>query len=146
MYKNDCGKIASCHTVTGRKLLTSPGIADIDTFVMISLSTLPESCQQRVHNNTLAAVNSQIQQAENSTRMMMISVEAARDDNAILLDYLPYEVALEELEIGSTDPTIPIDNNCTDDKLHFGMAGDTRDYEDEGDACNERDAIPTASR
>jgi hypothetical protein len=27
-YKNDGGKIASCSTITGPKLLTSPGVAD----------------------------------------------------------------------------------------------------------------------
>jgi hypothetical protein len=52
-------------------------------------------------------------------------------------------VALEEPEIGSTDPNIPIDNNCTDDNLHFGMPGGCRDFEDEGD---ESDGIHTASR
>ena len=71
------------------------------------------------------------------------SVEAARVDNAILLDYLTSEVALGEPEIGSTDPNIPIDNNCTDDELHFGMPGASVDFEDDGD---ESDGIPTASR
>jgi hypothetical protein len=52
-------------------------------------------------------------------------------------------VALEEPEIGSTDPNILIDNNCTDDELHFGMPGGSGDFDDEGD---ESDAIPTASR
>jgi len=42
---------------------------------------------------------------------VVISVEAARGDNAILLDYLASEVALEESEIGRTDPNILIDNN-----------------------------------
>jgi hypothetical protein len=46
---------------------------------------------------------------------MVISVEAARVGNAILLDFLTSEVALEEPEIRSTDSNIPIDNNCTDD-------------------------------
>jgi hypothetical protein len=59
---------------------------------------------------------------------------------------LASEVALEEPEIGSTDPNIPIDNNCTYDELHFGMPGGSGDYEDEGDASNDHDAIPTASR
>jgi hypothetical protein len=77
---------------------------------------------------------------------MVISMEAARVDNAILLDYLASEVVLEELEIGSTDPNIPIDNNCTDDELHFGMPGGSGDHEDEGDERDNRDAIPTASR
>jgi hypothetical protein len=70
-------------------------------------------------------------------------MEAARVDNAILLDYLTSEVALEEPEIGSIDPNIPIDNNCTDDELHFGMPADSGDFEDEGD---QSDVIPTASR
>jgi len=102
--------------------------------------------QQRVYKNTLATVKRQIQQAENPTPAEVISVEAARVDNAILLDYLTSEVVLEEPEIGSTDPNIPIDNNRMDDELHFGMPGGSRDYEDEGDESDERDAIPTASR
>ena len=65
--------------------------------------------------------------------------------NAILLDYLTSEVALEEPEIGRTDPNIPIDNNCTDDELHFGMPGGSGDFEDEGDESDNRDAIPTTS-
>jgi len=76
----------------------------------------------------------------------VISVEAAHVDNAILLEYLTSEVALEEPEIGRTDPNIPIANNCTDDELHFGMPGGSGDYEDQGDESNECDAIPTASR
>jgi hypothetical protein len=141
--KNDGGKIASSCAVTGRKLLTSPGVADTYTFLLNTWNTLPESYQQRVYNNTLATVKRQIQQAEILMPTVVISVEAARVDNAILLDYLTSEVALEEPEIRSTDPTIPIDNNCTDDELHFGMPGGSRDFEDEGD---ESDAIPNASR
>jgi hypothetical protein len=52
-------------------------------------------------------------------------------------------VAIEEPEIGSTDPNIPIHNNCTDDELYVGMPGGSGAFEDEGD---EYDAIPTASR
>jgi len=144
-YKNDGGKNASCCAATGRKLLTSPGIADTDAFLMNTWNTLPESYKQRVYNNTLAIVNRQIQQAENPTPAMVISVEAARVDNAILLDYLTCEVALEEPEIGSTDPDIPIDNNCTDDEGHFGMRGGSGHDKDEGDESGMRDAIPTAS-
>jgi hypothetical protein len=70
-------------------------------------------------------------------------MEAARVDNAILLDYLTSKVAHEEPEIGSTDRNIPIDNNCRDDELHFGMPGVSRDFQHERD---EGDAIPTASR
>jgi len=110
---------------------------------MNTWNTLPESYQQRVYNNTLATVKRQIQQAENPTPAVVISVEAALVDDAILLDYLTSEVALEEPEIRSTDSNIPIDNNCTNDELHFGMPGGSGDFEDEGD---ESDAIPTASQ
>jgi len=141
--KNDGGKIASCCAVMGRKMLTMPGVADKYTFLMNTWNTLPESYQQRVYNNTLATVKRQIQQAENPTPAVVISVEAAHVDNAILLDYLTSEVALEEPEIGSTDPNIPMDKNCIDDELHFGVPGGSGDFKDEGD---ESDAIPTASR
>jgi len=90
-----------------------------------------------VYKNTLATVKRQIQQAENPTPAAVINTEAARVSNAILLDYLTSEVALKEPEIGSTDPNIPIDNNCTDDELHFGMRGGCEDYDDEGDEIND---------
>jgi len=48
-------------------------------------------------------------------------VVAARVDNASLLDYLTSEVALEEPEIGSTYPNIPIDNNRKEYERHFGL-------------------------
>jgi hypothetical protein len=141
--QNDGGKIIPCCAAMGQKLLTLPGVADTYTFLMTTWNTLPESYQQRVYTNTLATVKRQIQQAENTTPAVVIGVEAARVDNAILLDYLTSEVALEEPEIGSTDRNIPIDNNCTDDELHFGMPGGSGDFKDEGD---ESDAIPTASQ
>jgi hypothetical protein len=141
--KIDGGKIVSCCAVTGRKLLTSPGVADTYTFFMNTWNTLLESYQQRVYNNTLATVKRQIQQAENPTPAVVISVEAVRIDNAILLDYSTTEVAIEDPEIGCTEPNFLIDNNCTDDELHFGMPGGSGDFDDEGD---ESDAIPTASR
>jgi hypothetical protein len=62
-HKNDGGKIASCCAVTGRKLLTLPGIADTYTFLMNTWNTLPESYQPRVYNNTFATVERQIQHA-----------------------------------------------------------------------------------
>jgi hypothetical protein len=108
-------------------------------------NTLPESYEQRVYNNTLAIVKHQIQQAENPMPAMVISMEAAHVDNAILLNYLASKVALKEPEIESSVPNIPIDNNCMDDELHFGMPGGSRIYEDEGDESNVCDAIPTAS-
>jgi hypothetical protein len=73
-------------------------------------------------------------------------VEAAQVDNAILLDYLPSEAALEDAVIGTTDPNIPIHNSCMDDELHFGMPRCSRDYEDERDEGDMRDAIPAASQ
>ena len=145
-HKNDNGKIASCCAVTCRKLLPSPGVADTYTFLMNAWNTPLESYQQRVYDSNVATVKRQIQQAENPTPAVVISVEAARVDNTILLDCLASEVALEEPEIGSADPKIQIDNNCTDDKLHFGMPAGSRDYEDEGDESEHRDASPTASR
>ena len=145
-HMNDGGQVASCCAVPGHNLLTSLGVADTYTFLMNTWNTPPGSYQQRVYNNTLATVKRQIQQAENPTSAMVISVEAARVDNAILLHYLASEVALEEPEIRSTEPNIPIDNNCMDDELHFGMPGGSGDYEDEGDGSNNRDAIPTACR
>jgi len=69
-------------------LLTSPGVADMYTCLMNTSNTLPERYQQRVYNNTLATVKHQIQQAEDPTHAVVISVEAARVDNAILLDNL----------------------------------------------------------
>jgi hypothetical protein len=144
--KHDGNKNASCGAATSPKLLTSPSVADTYTFLMNPWNTLLESYQQRVCNNTLATVKFPIHQVGNPTPAMVISVKAARVDNAILLDYLASEVALEEPEIGSPHPNILIDNNCTDDKLHFGMPGGRGEYEDKRDESDVQDAIPTASR
>jgi len=95
-YNNDGGQNASCCGATGRKLLISPGIADTYGLLMSTWNTLPESYQQRAYNNTLATVKSQIQQVEDPTPAVVISVEAACVDNAILLDYMTIKVALEE--------------------------------------------------
>jgi len=145
-YKNDGGMNESYCSATGRKLLTSPGNAALYTFLMNTWNTLPESYQQRVYTSTVATMKCQIEQAENATSTVLISVEAAGVDNAILLDYLTSEVALEEPEIRSTDPNIPIDNDCTDDERHFGMPGGSLNYKDVGDKSDECNAIPTASR
>jgi hypothetical protein len=48
---------------------------------------------------TLATVKRQIQQGETPAPARVISVEAARVVNGILLDYLACEVALEEPQI-----------------------------------------------
>ena len=144
-YKNNGGKNASCCAATVCKLSKSPGVADTYT-LMNTWNTLLESYQQRVYQNTLATVKRQIKQAENPTAAKDISNEAARVHNAILLDYLTSEVALEEPEIGSSDPNTPMENNCTDGELHFGMPGGSDDYDDEDDKIDESDSIPTASR
>ena len=75
----------------------------------------------------------------------VITVEAARVDNPILLDYLASTVAHEEPEIRSTDPNIPIDHNFTDGEVHFGMPGGNGDHKDESDDSDMSHAIPTAS-
>ena len=80
-YKNDGGKNASCCAATGCKLLTSPGVADMDTFLINIWNTLPESYQQRVYKNTLATVKCQIQHAENPIPAEVISTEEARVDD-----------------------------------------------------------------
>jgi hypothetical protein len=87
-YNNDGGKLASCCAGTGRKLLTLPGITDTYTFLMNTWNTLPESYQQRVYNNTLATGKRQIQLVENPMPARVISTDAARVYNAILIDYL----------------------------------------------------------
>jgi len=70
---------------------------------MNSSNLLPGSYQQRVYKTTLATVTRQIQQAENPTPAVAISVEAVRVGNAILLDYLTSDVPLDEHEMGSAD-------------------------------------------
>jgi hypothetical protein len=78
------------------------------TLLMNTWNTLPESYQQRLYKNTLPTVKCQIQQVENTTPAMVIRVQTAPVDNAILLDYLTSEVVLQEPEIRSSDPNIPI--------------------------------------
>jgi len=129
----------------GRKLLTLPSVAATYTFLMNTWNTLPERYEQRVYKHTLPTVKLQIQPAENPTPAVVIPVETAHVDNAILLHYLTSEVVLEERDIGSSDPNIPIDNNCTDDKQHFGRPGGSEDFEVERDESDERNTIPTAS-
>jgi hypothetical protein len=94
---------------------------------MNTWNTLPESYQLRVYHNTLASVRRQIQQAENPKCAVVISLEAACVDTAIVLDYLASKVALEEPVIRSTESNILISNNATDDELQFGIAGGSGD-------------------
>ena len=57
-YQHDGVKIASYCAATGRKLLKSPGVADMYTFLMNTRNTLPESYRQRVYKNTVATIKS----------------------------------------------------------------------------------------
>jgi len=145
-YKNNrCGKNTSCCAATGRRLLTAPGIADRYIFLMNAWNTQQESYHPRVYNNTLSTVKCQIQQVENPMPAESISTDAACIANPNLLDYLTSEVVLENPDIASTDPNIPINNNCTDDELPFWMPGVLEDYDDEGDIIATSDAIHTIS-
>jgi hypothetical protein len=136
----------SCCAATGPKSLTLPGVAEMYPFLMNTWNTLLVSYQQTVYNNTLHTVKCQIQQAENPTPDIIISMESAIVDNAILIDNLTSEVAVEQFEMGSTEPNIPMDNNCTDDQLNFGIPWCTLDYDHHGDESNEPDTFPTTSR
>jgi hypothetical protein len=78
--------------------------------------------------------------------VVLISVEAACIGNAIILDSLASEVALEDPVIGSTDPNISIDNNWTDEQLHFRLPSGSGDYQNAGNESDDRDAITTGSR
>jgi hypothetical protein len=81
-----------------------------------------------VYKDTLAIVKRQIQQLENPTPAVVISMEAVSVHNRILLDFLTSEVALGELDINRTDPDIHNDNNSTDDEPDFGMPGGSGNY------------------
>jgi hypothetical protein len=59
---------------------------------------------------------------------------------------LTSKAAIEEPEIESTDPTILIDNDYTDDEPHFWMPGGSGDFKAEGDESDANDAIPHTSR
>jgi hypothetical protein len=62
---------------------------------MNTWDSLLESYQLRVYKNTLPTFRCRIQQAENPMPAMVISVETARVDNAILLDHLTSEEAVK---------------------------------------------------
>jgi hypothetical protein len=145
-YKYDGGKNACGCAAMGRMVLTLPRFSDTCTYLMNTRNTLLESYQQRVYKITLATVNCQIQQAGNPTTAEVISTEGVYVDNAILPDYLTLEVAHEQPDIRSTDPNIPIRNNCTCHKLPFGMPRHSEDYAGEGDKIEEHNTFPTASQ
>jgi len=98
-----------------------------------------------VYKNPLATFKCQIQLAEDPTPAAVISTEAAHVDNANLLYYLTSEVALEEPQIGSTDPNNPINNNYMDDEQHFGIRGGCEECDEVGNEIGGTDTIPTAS-
>jgi hypothetical protein len=52
---------------------------------------------------------------------------------------------IQELDIGSTDPNIPIDNTCTNDKLHFRMLWARTNNIVDGKEKDQSDAIPVAN-
>jgi len=91
-------------------------------------------------------VQCQIQQADNPMPTVVIRLNAVPPHYVIFVDYMSSEVAPDELKVGSTDPYILIENNCTYHELHFGMPGGSRDYTDEGDESDELDVIPSTSR
>jgi hypothetical protein len=96
-----------------------------------------------VYKNTVVTVKRQIQKVENPTPATVNSTEAVSVYNVILVDYLTTEVALQEPEIGSTEPNIPINNNCWDAELHLRMPGGCEDYNDEDYKIDGSDAIIT---
>jgi hypothetical protein len=144
-HNNDSGKITSSCAVTGRRLFTSPFVADTYSFLMNTVYTPPERYHQRVSNNTLATVKTQIQQAENPTPAVAISLEALCADNAILLDFLDSGVTLKEPDIRSPDPNISIDNHSTNEELHFGMPRGSGLYKRQGNQSDDRNASPTGN-
>jgi hypothetical protein len=87
----------------------------------------------------------QIQQVETPTPAVVISVEVAWVVNATLLDLETSAVALAGPDTECTDPIVPVDTNCTDNNLLFGMPGGNEEYHDECDYTAEHDAIPTGS-
>lgn len=145
-YKFDSGPVACCCAATARKMLTSPGIAARYTLLMNTWNTLQESYQQRLDKNIHATVNHQIQQVENPIPARVISLDVGSIDNARYVDNLTSKGALERLQIGSTSPGIPTSHHCPVDKLHRRMPVCTWDYQDDADAMDKRNDIPTASR
>jgi hypothetical protein len=70
------------------KWLTLSGIADMNRFLINTWNTLPESYEQGMCKNNVATDKRHVQQAENPMPAVVISVEAVRVGNAIVLDYL----------------------------------------------------------
>ena len=79
----------------------------IDEYLALITGELPT---EGVYN-ILITVKNQIQKLENLDPAVVISVEQACVDNAVLHDYLFSELAFQDLEICSTDPETLIDNS-----------------------------------
>jgi hypothetical protein len=76
---------------------------------------------------------------------VFIYVKGAFMDNAILLEYLTSNVAVTKPEIGCTHITVMVNSQFRDDKLYIWMAGDSGDFENDGDTIKELNAFPTPS-
>jgi hypothetical protein len=113
---------------------------------MNTWNTQLESCQLRVYQNTPATFQRQIRQGENPTAAVIFCMDAGCVGNAILLNNLTSEVALDDPVIRTTNSYTPLDNNHHDGNMHFGMPGGSRDQEDEGDTGDEDDDISTISQ
>jgi len=97
------GMTASCSARTDGRLLTSPAIADTDTFWMNSCNTPLEHYQQRVYVNIPAIRSYKIQQVENPIPARN-STEAASVDNITLFYNVGSKVLKYEHAFRSTDP------------------------------------------
>jgi hypothetical protein len=75
---------------------------------MNTWNTLPERYQQRMYKHTLATVKHHIQQPENPTPVVVISMNAAPVDNTIHLEDFTSKGSQVERQIGSTDLNIQI--------------------------------------
>jgi len=78
-------------------LLTSPGVADIYIFLMITWNILPQSYQPGVNLITLAIVKREFQQGENPIFAIFIRVNTAHVDNAILCHHLTLKWGLRSM-------------------------------------------------
>jgi hypothetical protein len=67
--------VVRMHPAVVCKMITMPGVADTDTFVMNAWNTLPERYSCSVSNNTLASFKGQIQLAENPMPAVVTSME-----------------------------------------------------------------------
>jgi hypothetical protein len=130
----------------GHTWLTYPAFEDTYRFLENSWYALLESYQQRLNSNSLATVERMSQHADNPALPMVISLQVACVNNAILLDNLTSQMAIEETEIRRSNRNIPIDYHYANAELHFRMLGDSEDDQADRNDSDKRDAIPTASQ